>query len=94
MENAIELKIIPHYTTLLKASWRLLGTSPVRKRLDETVHRSFGRWSRVPITAIDSTGLECSSASADFVKRRKQVGEPRKHVAYHWSTNGSIRVVK
>jgi hypothetical protein len=80
---AIELQKIPHFTTLHKASRRLLATAPVRDLLNETVRRHMGRRLRVPTAAIDSTGLECSSASAYFVRRRKKVGDPWKTVTYH-----------
>ena len=83
LADAIELEKIPHFTTLQKASWRLLKTAPVRALLDETVRRQMGRRLRVPTAAIDSTGMECSSASAYFVRRRKKVGEAWKKVVYH-----------
>jgi len=80
---AIELEKIPHFTTVQKASHRLLMTAPVRALLDETVRQQMGRRLRVSTAAIDSSGLECSSASAYFVRRRKKVGEPWKQVVYH-----------
>ena len=80
---AIELENIPHFTTVQKASRRLLMTAPVRHLLDETVRQQMRRRSRVPTAAIDSTGLECSSASAYFVRRRQKVGGPWKQVVYH-----------
>jgi len=80
---AIKLVKIPHFTTLQKASHRLLMTVPVRALLDETVRQQMGRRRRVPTAAIDSTGLECSSASAYFVNRRKKVGTAWKKVVYH-----------
>jgi hypothetical protein len=80
---AIQLTKIPHFTTVQKAAKRLLMTAPVRKLLDETVRCHMGRRLRVPIAAVDSTGLECSSASAYFVRRRKKVGEAWKKVVYH-----------
>lgn len=43
----------------------------------------MGRRQCVPTAAVDSTGLECSSASGYFVRRRKKVGEPWKQVLYH-----------
>ncbi len=81
--EAIQLEHVPHFTTLQKASWRLLKTAAVRALLDETVRRQMGRRLRVPTAAIDSTGLECSSASAYFVKRRKKVGQPWKRIIFH-----------
>lgn len=80
---AIELEQIPHFTTLQKASRRLLQAAPAKKLLDETVRRQMGRRKRVPTAAIDSTGLECTSASGYFVRRRKKVGEAWKKVLYH-----------
>ena len=67
---AIGLAKIPHFTTMHKAANRLLMTAQVRAMLDETVRCHMGRRLRVPTAAIDSTGLECSSASAYFVRRR------------------------
>jgi hypothetical protein len=81
--EAIQLTKVPHYTTLQKASVRLLKTAPVRTLLDETVRRHMGRRQRVPTAAIDSTGMECSSASGYFVNRRKKVGAPWKKIIFH-----------
>ncbi len=83
LAGTLGLKHVPHYTTLQKAARRLLKTAPVRALLDETVRRQMGRRLRVPTAAIDSTGLECSSASAYFVRRRPKVGEAWKQVVYH-----------
>jgi hypothetical protein len=83
LRATIELTKVPHFTTLQKASRRLLATTPVRDLLDETSRRYMGRRLRVRTAAIDSTGLECSSASAYFVRRRKKVGEAWKTVTYH-----------
>jgi len=83
LADAIDLKMIPHFTTLQKASRRLLMSASVRALLNETVRRKMGRRLRVPTAAIDSTGLECSSASAYFVKRRRKVDEAWKTVVYH-----------
>jgi transposase len=79
----IELRKVPHFTTLQKASRRLLNTPSVRALLDETVRRHMGRRLRVATAAIDSTGLECSSASGYFVRRRQKVGETWNKVVYH-----------
>ena len=79
----IELHQIPHFTTLQKASRRLLAMAAVRSLLDETVRRQMGRRTCVPTAAIDSTGMDCGCASAYFVKRRKKVGEAWKQMVYH-----------
>ncbi len=83
LAEAIDLTKIPHFTTVHKAAKRLLKTVPVRTLLDETVRCHLGRRVRVPTAAIDSTGLECSSASSYFVRRRKKVGEAWNKVVYH-----------
>jgi hypothetical protein len=59
---------VPHYTTLQKASCRLLAAAPARRLLDATVQEHMGRKRRVRRVAIDSTGLESSAASAYFVR--------------------------
>ncbi len=77
------LKQVPHFTTFQKASRRLLLTVPVRKLLRSTVRLHLGRKRRVKRAAIDSTGLECTSASGYFVRRRNRVENPGKTVVHH-----------
>jgi Transposase DDE domain len=79
----LELKTVPHFTTLQKASRRLLASRPARRLLERTIRARYGRRRRIRSAAVDSTGLECSSASAYFVRRRKRVSEPWKKVVYH-----------
>lgn len=80
---ALELRRVPHFTTVQKASRRLLQTKPARRLLEATVRLQLGRKRRVKRTAIDSTGLECSAASGYFVRRRQRVESPWKTVVYH-----------
>jgi hypothetical protein len=80
--ETIGLKRIPHFTTLQKSARRLLKSALAKKLLDATVRKQFGRRKRVPKAAIDSTGLECTSASAYFVRRRERVDKPWKTVTY------------
>ncbi len=79
----MELSRVPHFTTLHKASRRLLATKSARRLLDATVKQQMGRRKRVRSAAIDSTGLQCGTASAYFVRRRKNVAGPWKSVVYH-----------
>jgi hypothetical protein len=79
----LELKYAPHFTTLQKASRRLLASKPAKRLLERTIRQRYGRRRRVRSAAVDSTGLECSSASAYFVKRRKRANQPWKTVVYH-----------
>jgi hypothetical protein len=81
--TTLGLKQVPHFTTFQKASQRLLLTAPVRKLLKSTVRLHLGRQRRVKRAAIDSTGLECTSASGYFVRRRSRVENPWKTVVYH-----------
>lgn len=81
--EVLQLSRVPHYTTLQKASRRLLASNKVRRLLNATVRQRLGRRRRVPSAAIDSTGLQCGTASAYFVRRRKKVGTPWKTVVYH-----------
>jgi hypothetical protein len=81
--TTLGLKQVPHFTTFQKASQRLLLTAPVRKLLKSTVRLHLGRKRRVKRAAIDSTGLECTSASGYFVRRRSRAENPWKTVVYH-----------
>jgi hypothetical protein len=81
--EVLKLGAVPHYTTLQKASCRLLAAAPTRRLLDATVKDHMGRKRRVRRAAIDSTGLESSAASGYFVRRRERVGMPWKTVVYH-----------
>jgi hypothetical protein len=81
--ETLELARVPHYTTLQKATRRLLAAAPARRLLGATVKEHMGRKRRVRRAAIDSTGLESSAASGYFVRRRERVGMPWKTVVYH-----------
>jgi Transposase DDE domain len=74
---------VPHFTTFQKASRRLLRAEPVRRLLKASIRLHLGRKRRVKRAAIDSTGLECTSASGYFVRRRSRVENPWKTVVYH-----------
>jgi len=79
----LELHHVPHFTTLQKASRRLLATVGARRLLKSTIRLRYGRRRRIQSSAADSTGLECSAASAYFVRRRQRVAQPWKRVIYH-----------
>lgn len=85
--EAIELRRVPHFTTLQKAARRLLRAKPVDRLLDETVHRMMGRRRKVPLAAIDSTGMESHHASRYFIHRRSR--EPNR-----WQTTQYTRYPK
>ena len=79
----LNLSVVPHFTTLQKASVRLLKLPKVQRLLESTIREHYGRRRRVKSSAIDSTGLECSSASQYFVRRRNRTNSPWKTVVYH-----------
>jgi len=83
LRSAIYLKKVPHFTTVQKAARRLLLSAPAKQLLDATVGEQLGRRQRVPMAAIDSTGLECTAASGYFVRRRASVAGPWKTMVYH-----------
>ena len=75
LQQCIELKKVPHFTTLQKASRRLLVNASVQKLLDVTVARAYprtprNRRPRVQRAAVDSTGFEAHRTSHYFVRRR------------------------
>jgi len=78
----LELKSIPHFTTLQKASQRLLTVPRARRLLGVTVRRFFRHRRRVPRVAFDSTGLDLGHRSAYFVRRRNGAAKRWQTVAY------------
>jgi hypothetical protein len=83
LRGFLALRRVPHFTTLQKASRRLLASANAQRLLDATTRLRSGGQRRVRTAAIDSTGLECTSASGYFIKRRVRAAEPWKTVAYH-----------
>jgi hypothetical protein len=83
LQEILGLAHVPHYTTLQKAAHRLLKSAPAKKLLDATVREQLGRRQRVPLSAIDSTGMECTAASSYFVRRRARTDGPWKTPVYH-----------
>jgi hypothetical protein len=81
--SLMNLSAVPHFTTLQKAAVRLLRLPKVQRLLESTIRLYYGRRRRVKYSAIDSTGLECSSASPYFVRRRNRKSSPWKTVVYH-----------
>jgi len=73
--DTIGLKKVPHWTTLQKASRRLLRNANVQKLLDASVARARPRRRRkrrprVRRSAVDSSGFESHHCSSYFVRRR------------------------
>ena len=83
----IGLASVPHYTTLQKASARLLAQPTAKRLLDRTNQqlevkkkckkkRCLKTLKTVKLAAADSTGMEARHGSRYFTKRRKQTGTP------------------
>ena len=86
LREAIGIKIVPHWTTLQKASRRLLSLPHVRGILTSTVRRIFKRRRNVPYAAGDSSGFDAHHASRYYIHRRdgnkKDENRPKKRVSY------------
>ena len=81
----IELKTVPHFTTLQKAAGRLLAFRPARRLLDQTIHiakRQGNLSHNVPLAALDGTGLETRHASSYYVRRRAKGGKTWQKTTY------------
>jgi len=74
----LDLKRIPHFTTLQKASRRLLRVPRARRLFHATVRNFLQRRRRLPRVALDSTGLDCGRRSHYYVRRR-HAGKPGLH---------------
>lgn len=78
--QAIGLASVPHFTTFQKAADRLLEAPRVQRLLDRTVAMAqeiglLGR--RARLAALDGTGLESTTASQYYVRRREQADKRR-----------------
>ena len=85
LAGLIGLKVIPHYTTFQKAAARLLKASPARVTFDAVLARALKdkvRKRRVPLAAVDGTGMESRHVSRYYVKRRSKAGTGTQETTY------------
>jgi hypothetical protein len=85
MTRLLALKVIPHYTTLQKAAARLLKAAPARELFDAVLDRALRakvRKRRVPLAAVDGTGMETRHTSRYYVKRRSRTGSETQATTY------------
>jgi transposase len=68
--KAFDLNIVPHFTTLQKASKKLLRFDVADRFLKATVNLVIKN-NTIDLAAIDSTGLDASYTSRYFVRRRR-----------------------
>ncbi len=73
---------VPHWTTLQKASRRLLAVPRANRLLTRTLPRLLGRRRRVARAAFDSTGLECGHTSRYYIRRRARGASAKQTVRY------------
>ena len=73
LRTTLGLESVPHFTTLHKASRRLLRLPRANRLLTAIVRRALGRRRTIALAAFDSTGLDCGHISSYYVKRRSRV---------------------
>ena len=76
--SQIGMKTVPHFTTFQKAAQRLLLATPARKIFDAVLERALRdgvRKRRVPLAAVDGTGLKSRHTSRYYVKRHASGGD-------------------
>jgi hypothetical protein len=83
--HLIGLRTVPHDTTFQKAAHRPLAATPARALFDAVLKRALKdkvrKW-RVPLLAIDGTGLESRHVSRYYVKRRAKSGTGTQETTY------------
>lgn len=87
LRSILDLKEVPHFTTLQKASKRLLRAPFAQRLFTNTVQRFLKRRRRLKRVALDSTGLECGHHSLYYVRRRNGTLK-------RWQTVGYSRYAK
>lgn len=75
-------KGVPHFTTIQKASKRLLKIPLARNLFAATIRRFLKRRRRIQRAALDSTGLDCGQRSLYYVRRRSSATKKWQTVAY------------
>ena len=68
--KSFDLKTVPHFTTLHKASKRLMAQQTAKKFIAVTIKIALGKNKKVKLAAVDSTGLQTGHISPYFLKRR------------------------
>jgi len=93
--TVFELKTVPHFTTLQKASHRLLKSRHARKLIECSVSSVIDTRKAVPLAALDATGLQSGHISPYFYKIRSKEASYRKWTHFtRWPKLAVIADVK
>ena len=85
LRQALELTVVPHYTTLQKASQRLSRKPAIDRLMKEMADIAIQTKlmkRRVRLAALDSTGFESHYVSAYFVRRKAKGGATEQQTTY------------
>lgn len=85
LARLIDLKSEPHYTTFQKAADRLLRAGLAGKMFDAVLDRALRdkvRKRRVPLAAVDGTGMESRHTGRYYVKRRSKTETGTQETTY------------
>lgn len=85
IQKTLELKSLPHYTTLQKAAHRLTGKCQLDRLMDDILKASTDMKlisDTVRLSAIDSTGFESRHISSYFVRRKAKGGGSMQETTY------------
>jgi hypothetical protein len=85
LTRVLALEVIPHFTTFQKAAARLLRAAPARRMFEAVLDRASRRKvrkRRVPLAAVDGTGMESRHTSRYYVKRRSRTGSRDQETTY------------
>ena len=85
MTAILGLERVPHFTTFQKAAKRLLAAAPARRLFEAVLERAVrgrARKRRVPLAAVDGTGMESRHVSRYYVRRRSRTGSATQETTY------------
>ena len=85
LRKVLELKHVPHYTTLQKAAHRLTGKGPLDRLMNDILEKATGMKlmrKTIRLSAIDSTGFESHHVSSYFVRRKAKGGGSVQETTY------------
>lgn len=88
LRKTLELKKVPHYTTLQKAAKRLLDSKKIKKLLSKTIQASQQTGiveESIKLSAMDSTGMESGHTSRYFVRRRQREKQKEGYQTTHYT---------